>query len=200
MLEWIESREHLDTIREKHKDYYVLLFWGGFSKAAQRALAEIKQFSADYKDIPVYAVDVEKLKGVHKEHHVSQVPTVLMIKEGKEEARIEGVESAALYAMRLGRAAPAHIARPTKKKALRVTVYTSPGCPPCGLVKTYLRNNGIAFTSIDISRDEHAAREIARRSGQQAVPQIDINGRIVVGFDRNKLATLLNLQKERTQS
>jgi glutaredoxin-like YruB-family protein len=81
-------------------------------------------------------------------------------------------------------------------------VYTSPGCPPCGLVKTYLRDNGISFRSVDISRDERAARDIVRRSGQRAVPQIDINGRIVVGFDQGKLATLLGikLEKEGTET
>lgn len=192
MLEWIENRDHLNMVREEHNAYLVLVFWGAFSPACERALAELKQFSIDYESIPLHVVDVAKLKGVHKQYAVSNVPTVLIIKGGKEDDRIEGVESAASYAIRLGRAAPSHISRPTKKKALKVTVYTSPGCPPCAQVKNYLRNNGISFRVIDVSRDERAARDIMRRSGQQAVPQIDINGRIVVGFDRGKLAALLS--------
>lgn len=199
MLTWVQSREHLQTVEATHKDYFVLLFWGSFSSAAQRALTELEALSADYEKLPIYVVDVEKVKGIHKAYNVSYVPTVLAIKDGEEDRRIKGVESAAFYAVQLGGAAPSHIAGPTKKKALRVTVYTSPGCPPCGLVKTYLRNNGISFRAIDISRDEHAARDIVRRSGQQAVPQIDINGRIVVGFDRNKLAALLGIQKKRSE-
>lgn len=200
MLVWIKDRDHLTEVRRKHKDYFVLVFWGSFSNAAQRALTELKQFCDDYKRIPLCVVDVAKVKGLHKEYRVSNIPTVLVMKDGKEDDRIEGVESSAFYAMCLGGAAPPHIARPTKKKALRVTVYTSPGCPPCGQVKNYLRNNGISFRAIDISRDERAAREIVRRSGQQAVPQIDINGRIVVGFDKSKLSALLGIKTERSAS
>ena len=200
MLEWIKSREHLSTVREKHKDYFVLVFWGSFSNAAQRALGELKQFLDDYKKIPLYVVDVAKVKGLHKEYGVGNVPTVLVIKEGKEKSRDEGVESAAFYAMWLGGAAPSHIASPTKKKALRVTVYSGPGCPACGQVKQYLRSNGISFSEIDISRDQRAAENIVRRSGMQAVPQTDINGRLVVGFDRSKLAALLGIHTERGES
>jgi len=198
MLVWVKDRDHLAEICAEHEDYFVLVFWGSFSDASERALNELKQFADDYKKIPVCVVDVEKVRGVHKEYGVGNVPTVVIIKDGKEHGKIEGVESAAYYAARLGGAAPARIARPAKKKALRVTVYTSPGCAPCSQVKKYLRDNGISFRAIDISRDERAAKEIVRRSGQQAVPQIDINGRIVVGFDRGKLASLLGIRTERS--
>lgn len=196
-MNWIRNREHCTEIQEKHGEFFVLLFYGDFSSAAKRALSEIKEFCKEYEAVPVYAVDVEKVKGIHKEYNVSNVPTVIAVKRGKEVRRIEGVESAAFYAIQLGGAAPADLAKPAKKKALRVTVYTSPGCPPCGLVKNYLRNNGIPFRAVDISRDERAARDLVRRSGQQAVPQVDINGRLVVGFDRSKLAALLGIQTER---
>jgi len=201
MLTWLKDREQLRTTAAEHSDFFVLVFWGSFSEAAQRALAELTKFSREYKDIPLFVADVQKLKGVHKEYGVESVPAVLVMKKGRQAERFLGVESAAFYATQLAGMAPAHVARPAKKKPLRVTVYTSPGCPPCGLVKTYLRNNGISFRSIDISRDERAAREIVRRSGQQAVPQIDVNGRIVVGFDRGKLANLLGItrEKERTE-
>lgn len=200
MMEWIESREHLDRVQAAHKDYFVLGFYAGFSSAAQRALTEWKEFSDDHQKLPLYIVDVGKVKDIHKTFNVESIPVVLVIRDGKEHSRFEGVESAAFYAVHLGGAAPVHLAGPTKKKAVRVTVYTSPGCQPCNLVKTYLRSNGIPFTAIDISRDERAARDIARRSGQQAVPQIDINGRIVVGFDKNKLAALLGIRENRSES
>jgi glutaredoxin-like YruB-family protein len=200
MLDWIKDREHLEAVREKHGDYFVLVFWGGFSRAAQRALGELKQFSDDYRKVPVFVVDVEKVKGAHREFGVSNVPTVLVMKDGSEQSRNEGVESAAFYAMWLGGAAPSRIAAPTKKKALRVTVYSGPGCPACGQAKQYLRSNGISFGEIDISRDQRAAEDIARRSGRMAVPQIDINGRLVVGFDRARLAVLLGIHSERGDS
>ena len=45
MLKWIENQNNFNEIREKYTDYLVLLFWGDFSPAAQRALSELKQFS-----------------------------------------------------------------------------------------------------------------------------------------------------------
>jgi len=199
MMQWVESRDDLLELARKHKDFFVLVFWGSFSGAAERVLRELKEFADEYRDVPLYILDVQKVKGVHKEYGVDSVPTVLALKDGVEIERLQGVESAAFYAAKLCGMAPRHLQGTAKKKALRVTVYTSPGCAPCGLVKSYLRDNGIPFTAIDISRDEHAAREITRRSGQQAVPQIDVNGRIVVGFDRARLASLLGIRNERTE-
>lgn len=195
MLQRIVDREQLENALRENSEYCILLFWGSFSDAAQRALAELEQFSKEYQEIPVCAVDVQGIKGIHREYDVESVPTVVVIKKGSEIERFLGVESASFYALHLGAMAPSHSRRRTTGRPPRVTVYTSPGCPPCALVKAYLREHGISFTSIDISRDEHAAREIVRRSGQQAVPQIDINGRVVVGFDQARLASLLGITK-----
>jgi len=193
MLAGIKDREHLNKIRERHQDYFVLFFGGDFSDAARRALSELKKFAGDYPDIPVYVLDVGKVKGVHKEYEVHSVPTVLALKSGKVVRFIEGAESAAFYGVQLGGAAPIHLAKPSKKKTNRVTVYSGPGCPACGTLETYLRRNGIAFREVDISRDQQAAEKIIKRSGQRAIPQTDINGRIVVGFDQNKLDRLLGI-------
>ena len=50
------------------------------------------------------------------------------------------------------------------------------------------------FREVDISRDERAAQELVRRSGQMGVPQTDIDGRIVVGFDKARLDELLGIE------
>ncbi|MFW6413803.1 MAG: glutaredoxin domain-containing protein [Verrucomicrobiota bacterium] len=194
MLTWITSRKEFEQAKLEYHEYMVLAFWGDFSANTGRALNELQAFSEDYREIPLFVVDVQKLKGLHKEYGVTSVPTVLVLKKGTEFNRYEGVESAAFYAVKLGGSAPASMARPAKKKKLRVTVYTSPGCAPCNLVKNYLREHNIQFTVIDISQDANAAREIVRRSGQQAVPQTDINGQIVVGFNKSEFAARLGVQ------
>jgi len=199
-MKWIKDSNDFSEIREKHKDYFILFFWGDFSEAAHRAISELKHFSQDYTDIPIYVVDVQKVKSVHKEYGVHTVPTVLAIKSGKVAQFIEGAESAAFYDVQLGGAAPSHLARPSKRKAKRVTVYSGPGCPACGTLKTYLRRNGISFREVDIARDRRAAEKLVKRSGQMAVPQTDINGRLVVGFDQNKLDKLLGIQSERRET
>ncbi len=79
------------------------------------------------------------------------------------------------------------------KKQPRVIVFSTPTCSYCRAAKKYLKQKGVRFTDVDVSRDQQAARDMLRRSGQQGVPVIDIGGHIVVGFDRAKIDRLLDL-------
>ncbi|MFZ5881638.1 MAG: glutaredoxin domain-containing protein [Chloroflexota bacterium] len=76
----------------------------------------------------------------------------------------------------------------------RVIVFSTPTCSFCNLAKKYFRERGVRFKDVDVSRDATAARDMLRRSGQSGVPVIDINGRIIVGFDRPKIDKLLGLK------
>ena len=80
-----------------------------------------------------------------------------------------------------------------KKRQPRVVVFSTPTCPHCRSAKRYLKTRGVRFTDVDVSRDERAARDMVRISGQQGVPVIQINGRPVVGFDRAAIDRLLGL-------
>ncbi len=81
-----------------------------------------------------------------------------------------------------------------KKKQPRVIIFTTPTCSFCRAAKMYLRQRGIRFREVDVSRDQAALRDMVRRSGQQGVPVIQIGNKIVVGFDRPKIDRLLGLQ------
>jgi len=76
----------------------------------------------------------------------------------------------------------------------RVIVYSTSSCPWCNAAKRYLRERGIRFYDVDVSKDKKAAEEMVRKSGQMGVPVIDINGHIIVGFDRAKIDRLLGLK------
>ncbi|MGC9400180.1 MAG: glutaredoxin family protein [Anaerolineae bacterium] len=78
-------------------------------------------------------------------------------------------------------------------KQPKVVVFSTPTCPHCRAAKRYLSQKGVRFTDVDVSRDRRAARDMVRRSGQQGVPQILIDGKLVVGFNRRKIDRLLNL-------
>ncbi len=80
-----------------------------------------------------------------------------------------------------------------KKKRQRVIIFTTPTCTFCNAAKKYLRQRKIRFREVDVSRDPAAARDMVRRSGQSGVPVIDINGKIIVGFDRAKIDKYLGL-------
>lgn len=72
-------------------------------------------------------------------------------------------------------------------------VYSSPTCPWCLRLKQFLGENNVIFQDIDVSGNQQAAEEMIRKTGQMAVPAIDIEGEIIVGFDREKIKSALGL-------
>ncbi len=74
-----------------------------------------------------------------------------------------------------------------------VKVYSTPTCPYCVRAKQFLNDNNIVFENIDVSSNEQAADEMIAKSGQMGVPVLDIDGEIIVGFDREKISKALGL-------
>lgn len=72
-----------------------------------------------------------------------------------------------------------------------VTVYSTQTCVYCKMVKKYFESQNVQFQEIDVSRDREAAADMVRRSGQMGVPVIDIDGTIIVGFDKDMIDSLL---------
>lgn len=79
---------------------------------------------------------------------------------------------------------------------MKVIVYSTPICPWCQAVKSFLRANNIEFEEIDVSRDEAKAQEMILKSGQMGVPVIDIDGKIVKGFDKPLLEEILGISPD----
>jgi glutaredoxin 3 len=74
---------------------------------------------------------------------------------------------------------------------MSITVYSTPSCGYCNKAKAYFRGKRIAFTEIDVSRDQRKAEEMVRKSGQMGVPVIDIHGKIIVGFNESEIERAL---------
>ncbi|MDD5341452.1 MAG: glutaredoxin domain-containing protein [Patescibacteria group bacterium] len=66
----------------------------------------------------------------------------------------------------------------------KVLIYTTPTCPFCHQAKDYLTEKKIAFTNYDVTSDNAKAQEMIDKSGQMGVPVLDIEGKIIVGFDK----------------
>ena len=77
---------------------------------------------------------------------------------------------------------------------MTVTIYSTPSCPWCHKTKDFLKENKISFKDVDVSSDQKAAQEMIKKSGQQGVPVLDINGTIIVGFDEEKIKKALKLK------
>ncbi|MDD5238773.1 MAG: glutaredoxin family protein [Candidatus Omnitrophica bacterium] len=75
----------------------------------------------------------------------------------------------------------------------QVKVYSTPTCPWCMRTKQFLKENNINFQDIDVSSDQAAAEEMVQKSGQMGVPVLDIDGQIIVGFDKEKIKQSLGI-------
>lgn len=65
-----------------------------------------------------------------------------------------------------------------------ITVYSADWCGFCKMVKNYLTQKGIEFTEKNVESDPGAADEAVAKSGQRGIPVLDVDGQIIVGFDR----------------
>jgi len=146
------------------------------------------------KESKFFTADVSVVRDIHQIYGVTTVPSLLVFNGNKLTGVIKGCHDSnyykALAENSLFSAGSSEDSTPIR----RVTVYSAPTCSWCNALKTWLQKNNIKYTDIDISRDQKAAEELVRRSGQQGVPQTDINGSIVVGFDQPKLKQLLGIQ------
>lgn len=82
----------------------------------------------------------------------------------------------------------------SKQKVNKVKVYSTPTCPYCYMAKDFLKQNNIPFEDINVAEDHKAAREMVEKSGQMGVPVIEINGKMIVGFDRETVKKALGIK------
>jgi len=77
---------------------------------------------------------------------------------------------------------------------MAINVYSTPTCPYCHMAKDFLKQNKIEFEDIDVATNTEAAKEMVAKSGQMAVPVLDIDGTIIVGADLKAIKKALNLK------
>lgn len=75
----------------------------------------------------------------------------------------------------------------------KVIIYSTSSCPYCHMVKDYLIDKKVEFVDYNVGEDRMRAEEMVKKSGQMGVPVVDINGEIVVGFNRSEIDRLLGL-------
>ncbi|MGG7178997.1 glutaredoxin family protein [Clostridium paraputrificum] len=72
-----------------------------------------------------------------------------------------------------------------------VKVYTTNACPWCVKAKNYLKSQNVAFEEVNVAEDMMAREEMLKKSKQMGVPVLDINGTVIVGFDKPAIDTAL---------
>ena len=77
---------------------------------------------------------------------------------------------------------------------LMVKVFSTKICPYCVTLKEFLKQHDVEYEEIDVGEDEDGRKEMIEKSGQMGVPVLEINGQIVVGFDKARILELLGIE------
>ena len=68
------------------------------------------------------------------------------------------------------------------------------------MAKDYFKVNGVEFEAFDVSSDSQKRAEMMEKSGQLGVPVILVDDKVIIGFNKPKLAELLNIGITPTQT
>ena len=74
-----------------------------------------------------------------------------------------------------------------------IKIYTTSTCPYCEMAKEYFKEKGVSYEDYDVSTDEKAQAEMIAKSQQMGVPVIDIDGKIIIGFNQPEIDKALGL-------
>ena len=74
-----------------------------------------------------------------------------------------------------------------------VTIYTTPTCSYCKAAKAFFKEHDVAYTEYDVAADREKAQEMMNKSGQMGVPVIFVDNQMTVGFDEERLKSLLTI-------
>ncbi len=74
---------------------------------------------------------------------------------------------------------------------MKVKVYSTLTCPYCKMAKSFLDEKGVSYEDLNVAADAAARDEMVKKSGQMGVPVIEVDGEVIIGFDRERLAGLI---------
>ena len=187
----INSLRELNEINSKNERSYLLLFRSN-SPTSGCAESYLNETAELVQEAVIMKADVTLVHDIHPTMGVDTVPSFLVFEKGKLKNIIKGCQTADYYKNLIENQSH-HSETSGKSGGTSVTIYSTPTCPWCITMKNYLRQHKISFTDIDVSADPAKARELVNRTGQTGVPQAEINGEMVVGFDKAKINRLLNI-------
>lgn len=189
----INSHEELMQVI-KNKDRAFLLLYKKGSEQSECSLKNLSETKLSDTNLTLCIANVSVVRDIHEKYNISSVPVMLEFEKGRFMNVLKGCHEPGFYKSFFENAM--YTARIAEKgdQQKRVTVYSTPTCSWCTTLKTHLKKHGIRYLEIDVSKDQNAAREMQQRSGQMGVPQTDIGGQMIVGFDKTRINNLLGIQ------
>ncbi|NLB92844.1 MAG: hypothetical protein GX792_05430 [Bacteroidales bacterium] len=178
---------------EKASKNYVLLYKSN-SGQGECSLQNILSAAKKFEKVNVLVADVSTVRDIHTHYNITSSPSLLIFEGERFINVVKGCNDPAYYISLFEESYFHPVFQKEETKQKRVTLYSTPSCSWCNVLKNHLKASNIRFTEVDVSQNQEAAEQMVRRSGQRGVPQTDIDGQIIVGFDKNKINSLLGIQ------
>ncbi|MDD2527716.1 MAG: glutaredoxin domain-containing protein [Lentimicrobiaceae bacterium] len=188
----INTLSELKSMLAANQRTFLLLYKGG-SATSGCAESYLEEAVSALKEGNVLKADANKVRDIHPDYGVDTVPSLLVFEKNELKNIIKGCQTASYYKNLIENQLYQSNVSSSGKSAPSVTVYSTPTCPWCTTLKNYLRQHKIQFTDINVAADPHMAQELVRKSGHTGVPQTEINGQMIVGFDKARLNSMLNI-------
>jgi len=190
-MKFIKVKKYSDITSDKDTKKFVLVYKSGTanSDCAHDALKQVEGGK-------VFLVDVNEVRDVHQHFGVNAVPSLVVLNNDKVENIIKGCQTPNYFSQIIHEKKVTNKSNNNGQAQKRVIVYSTPTCPYCNKLKSYLNKHGIKFTDINVATNQQAAMEMVRKSGQRGVPQTEIGGQMIIGFDTARLSRLLNIPTE----
>ncbi len=182
------------TEQLKDSEKAFLLLYKSGNENSDCALAQVKEASQNISNMLILAADVSVVRDIHPQYKIASVPTLIEFEKAQFKNVVKGCNQSSHYKALFEDAVFFTSAKNDEKPKKRVTVYSTPSCSWCTTLKNHLRQHKIYFTDVDVSKDQQAAEAMVRRSGQQGVPQTDINGEMIIGFNKQRINQLLDIK------
>ncbi len=77
---------------------------------------------------------------------------------------------------------------------MKVKIYSTTWCTYCFMAKEFFKENKVSFEEVNVESDQKAAEEMIEKSGQTGVPVIEIDGKVIVGFDKPAIKKALGIK------
>ena len=189
----IGSHSELIAKIKNLENSYLLLYKSG-TENSECAYKNLTKAAEKIESTNVFLADVTKVRDIHTVYNISSAPSLLEFNKVSYINVIKGCQDDKYYNTLFENAMYIAQAKKEGKKLKSVTVYSTPTCSWCTTLKSYLKKNNIRFKDVDVSKDQKAAEAMVKKSGQQGVPQMEINGQIIVGFDKVKINQMLEIK------
>lgn len=185
----------LNILKEElglNENVWLLLYKKGSSQS-DCAVDNFMKTRINAKNAVLCFADVNEVKDIHPEYKITSVPTLMNFEKGELKNIVKGCYKPDQFNAIFEKSSFVATGSVEGKPQRNVTVYTTPTCSWCTTIKRHLQENGVQYREVNVAADQKAAEEMVRKSGQQGVPQTDINGQMIVGFDKTRINSLLGI-------